>query len=126
MLTSCSAALPCVSDSPPRSLRVVDDGRSRTGPKGVLDDYKDAQRQLRQVRMRQSIARERALNPHNVTRTADEMQQHRRAHKPTGRTQQVSNGAEYRAETRRGEDRQERVAVQGYGCAAQVLRLTSP
>ena len=46
---------------PPRGLQVVEDGRSRTGPKGVLDDYREAQRNLRSQRMREALQRERSI-----------------------------------------------------------------
>lgn len=51
----------CVVEAP-RSLvpsSFSSDGRSHTGPKGVIDDFNEAKKNLNNLRMRQKIQRER-------------------------------------------------------------------
>ena len=59
------------STAPPRALSVVSDGRHRTGPKGVLDDYEEAKRQLRSIRMREALHRERLITTHTQGGNSD-------------------------------------------------------
>lgn len=65
-------------------MRLVEDGRSRTGPKGVMDDYKDAQKQMRNIRMRQKIGRERETNRQNVQLSAAARQPHKQHNQAKG------------------------------------------
>jgi len=52
---------PRMDFQPPKALQVNNDGKSHTGPKGVLADYEEAKRNLRTQRMMERIAQERAV-----------------------------------------------------------------